>query len=491
MRTISQAVLAGLDIVAERSRTEFLALSDEALKAGLCLDLAVPTGQRREWPRWIMGEYPKLAAEALEAFWQPLIDAKAEHVPGLDDLRGEEGFPSVRVVLTSLLYRSRDPTPATLLCLLAGLLRHCDTETIVRLAKDVLHERGADLPFLARLYWITVAFLAEPAENEQTLIQLVDNDKDRTRHLYIFLNSTWEPGAHRPDCRVLEPLIALLGGAQENVPESWESGWVDETDAEHLARFVRRLIDRLRYDPDDDAGKSFQRLLGDAGLAAWHDHLKHAFAAYMRARREALFRYADVEHVVDALAHQAPANAADLQAIVIDHLRDLARYYRDGATDGWKAFWNTDKHGNASDPKIENQCRDRLLEHLKPKLAQHAVVADREGSFAEDKRSDIKITAGGGTVLPVEIKRHYHPDLWTALAGQLRRLYARDPETGGRGIYLVFWFGEENGRRVPTPPQGISPPRNAAELEERLRETIPAADRSLTEVIVIDCARPA
>ena len=438
-----------------------------------------------------MGEKPKLAAETLEAFWQPLIDAKAEHVPGLDDLRGEQSFPSVCVLLTSLLYRSRDPTPATLRCLLAGLLRHCDTETIVRLAKDVLHERVADLSFLSQLYWTAVAFLAEPTENVQTLIQLVENDKDRTRELYIFLNSAWEPGAHRPDCRVLEPLIALLGGAHENVPESWKSGWVDETDAEHLARFVRRLIDRLRYDPDVDVGKSFERLLANSRLAAWHDHLKHAFAAYARARREALFRYADVEHVIDALAHQAPANAADLQAIVVDHLRDLARYYRDGATDGWKAFWNTDKHGNATDPKIENQCRDRLLEHLKPKLAQHAVTVDREGSFAEDKRSDIKITAGGGVVLPVEIKRHYHPDLWTALAGQLRRLYTRDPETGGRGIYLVFWFGEENGRRVPTPPQGVSRPRSAAELEERLRETIPAADRSLTEVIVIDCAKSA
>ena len=400
MPGIGQAVLAGLDIIAERSRREFLGLPDDALKAGLCLDLAVPTGQRREWPSWIMGEKPRPAAETLEAFWQPLIDAKAEHVPGLDHLSGEQSFPSVCVLLTSLLYRSSDPTPATLRCLLAGLLRHCDTETIVRLAKDLLHERDAELPFLARLYWTTVAFLSEPTENVQTLIQLVENDKNRTRELFIFLNSAWEPGAHRPDCRVLEPLIALLGGTHENEPDSWESGWVDETDAEHLARFVRRLIDRLRYDPDVDVGKSFERLLADARLAAWHDHLKHAFAAYARARREALFRYADVEHVVDALAHQAPANAADLQAIVVDHLRELARY---GATDGWKAFWNTDKHGNATDPKIENQCRDRLLEHLKPKLAQHAVTADREGSFAEDKRSDIKITAGGGMVLPVEI----------------------------------------------------------------------------------------
>jgi hypothetical protein len=94
-------------------------------------------------------------------------------------------------------------------------------------------------------------------------------------------------------------------------------------------------------------------------------------------------------------------------------------------------------------------------------------------------------------VLPVEIKRHYHSDLWTALAEQLRRLYTRDPETGGRGIYLVFWFGEEKGRRVPTPPEEIDRPQNAAELEERLREMIPAADRFVTEVIVIDCGRPA
>jgi hypothetical protein len=77
MPGIGQAVLAGLDIIAERSRSEFLALPDDALKAGLCLALAVPTEKKREWPSWIMGEKPRLAAETLEAFWQPLIDAKA------------------------------------------------------------------------------------------------------------------------------------------------------------------------------------------------------------------------------------------------------------------------------------------------------------------------------------------------------------------------------------------------------------------------------
>jgi hypothetical protein len=206
---------------------------------------------------------------------------------------------------------------------------------------------------------------------------------------------------------------------------------------------------------------------------------------HIRARREAAFRYASWREVVGTLANEAPANVADLQALVVRHLRDLADQIRHGPTDAWKAFWNTDKFGRPSTPQIENYGRDRLLDMLRPKLLPHGVAAEREGSFAEQNRADIKIIYRD-LVLPVEIKRHYHAQVWTAPSGQLQALYGRDPATEGRGVYLVLWFGPGDGRRTPPHPGGLVSPTNAADMQRDLQDMLPIEVQAIIQIIVID-----
>jgi hypothetical protein len=114
------------------------------------------------------------------------------------------------------------------------------------------------------------------------------------------------------------------------------------------------------------------------------------------------------------------------------------------------------------------------------------VAPEPEGHYAEDKRADIKAIVGSLN-LPVEIKRHYHADLWTAPSVQLKKLYARDPGTAGRGIYLVLWFGLEVAP-LPTPPAGVAPPQTPSELEAALLQVLSRSDRESIEIIVMDCA---
>ena len=152
-------------------------------------------------------------------------------------------------------------------------------------------------------------------------------------------------------------------------------------------------------------------------------------------------------------------------------------------------MWNVDSFGRPEKPRPENDCRDRILEHLCQKLVSVGVAAEREGSYAEDKRSDIKVVIGSMN-LPVEIKRHYHRELWTALSDQLQKFYIRDPGTGGRGIYLVLWFGITRGRGIPKPPDGIARPKTPFELEAALIQTLSQSDREVIEVLVFDCAKP-
>lgn len=57
--------------------------------------------------------------------------------------------------------------------------------------------------------------------------------------------------------------------------------------------------------------------------------------------------------------------------------------------------------------------------------------------MVSDKRADI-IVSLPQIKIPIEIKRDYHRDVWTALNGQLDKLYTKNPDAAGHGIYLVF-----------------------------------------------------
>jgi hypothetical protein len=151
-------------------------------------------------------------------------------------------------------------------------------------------------------------------------------------------------------------------------------------------------------------------------------------------------------------------------------------------------MWNVDKHGRPTKPRPENDCRDRILDWLRPRLFHVNVAPEKEGSYAEQKRSDIK-TISGSLNLPVEIKRHSHKDVWTAPRDQLKKLYARDPGTAGRGIYLALWFGVEAGR-VPTHPTGRADIQTAVQFEKALLNILQPSERELLEVMVMDCSVP-
>lgn len=183
------------------------------------------------------------------------------------------------------------------------------------------------------------------------------------------------------------------------------------------------------------------------------------------------------------LADAEPANAADLKALLEQHLRDLAREDRDGNTTGYKRYWDAGK------PHHENDCRDRLLELLLEKLRATGVDAQPEGEYRENKRADIRASFGGtgGFNAPIEIKRDCHKDLWTALRDQLMAHYVRDPGADGHCIYLVFWFG---GKDMPTAADGGRRPGSARELEDRLRATLTPEERQYIEVIAMDCTPP-
>ena len=147
---------------------------------------------------------------------------------------------------------------------------------------------------------------------------------------------------------------------------------------------------------------------------------------------------------------------ADMLALVYEVLIESKKEIRDGNTDPWKSYWNTDKYGKPTTQRVEEVCRNPLLEFIKGPLKHYRIRVEPEVHFADDKRADIVALHDIGK-LPIEIKRDSHDELWTAQKNQLERFYTRDPESQGYGIFLVFWFGEEYLKSPPRKLEIVKP----------------------------------
>jgi hypothetical protein len=91
--------------------------------------------------------------------------------------------------------------------------------------------------------------------------------------------------------------------------------------------------------------------------------------------------------------------------------------------------------------------------------------------------------------LPIELKRDFHEDLWTACENQLR-MYTQDPGAAGYGIYGVFWFGDRRTSKMKRPLAGIAAPQSAEELEQALQSLVPKEQQEKIRVMVFDVTPP-
>ena len=236
-----------------------------------------------------------------------------------------------------------------------------------------------------------------------------------------------------------------------------------EMNASHLAR---NLIDQIAASTSARAGETLDALMADEKLSKWRHTLVSSRDSQRVNRRNALYIHPTPERVANTLSGGSPSNPGDLVFLLIDKLESLSREIRRGNTDDWRQYWNEDSRGRPVCPKHEDHCRDALLSDIR-KILPIGVVAQREGQYANNKRSDIRASYGSEFNVPVEAKKNNHRDLWTAIHEQLIERYTGDPDTGGYGIYLVFWFGPEF---TQPPPRGKRP-ESASELKLRLEQT--------------------
>lgn len=257
----------------------------------------------------------------------------------------------------------------------------------------------------------------------------------------------------------------------------------------NASEFVANHIRLLAADNSPDVDAQLERLENDGGLVSYRDLIRHERAQHEKQQRESSFTFASPEQVAEAIRNHAPATPNDLLAFVVDHVGALARELARTQRERYRAYWNENGR-NLIKPKREEVCSGLLAEDLQNRVQAHRLIVTVEHHMIADKECDLVVLQGTERLLPIEVKHHYHAELWTAWHTQLDRLYTRDAKAGGLGIYLVLWSGEAKGRMMPKLPHGLTRPASAAELRSVLESLIPEGDRHRLRVVVLDISRP-
>lgn len=488
---IAEACLAGTEELARDGVGAVLALKSEVLSRLIAFRLAHNYGNTPSWFLAAVEQQPDIVADVVIAHGAAMLKSRKEHISGLYPLAHDNTYRQVaRLAAVPLLstypLRGKKEHLSLLGTLLVAAIKHGDREALLNLIATKLSLPSLDNA--QRSQWLSAGLLLDSLHYEPPLNRYVGTNQARALLVAGFFGSQPSRGQDFPEFSeaTMALLIRLL--ATHTSPER-PSGAYRVSAEMNAADLVRSLISRLAAQPSASASTAFNNLLVFKGLAPWHAFLRHHQEAQRIVSREAHFQRLPAAAVVRTLANSEPANAADLMALLAQHLQDMAHEDRDGNTTGYLRFWNVDSDGKPENPRPENDCRDRLLELLRERLRPTALELQPEGEYRENKRADIRVSFGGSTGfnLPIEIKRSFHDDLWRALRNQLMAHYVRDPGADGHGIYLVFWFGDKG---QPVPADGGKRPRSTAELENRLRAMLNPEEQRRIDVIVMNCALP-
>ncbi len=484
------AIVAGMD-EAWNANADLSIFSDHLLEAGLAIELLHPVhgyngghNQQEERPDWkqaALSQRPAAVYKVYSTIALARLAISREGVQGLSALLSMPQLAPFRTTLISQLLRKYDHLPQhytddILRIVIADAKLRVD---FLKTADEALKSKKLD----NRALWLAAAFLIDEKRFGRRVKLFARNDLSIVwafRDLVRVRDNTQE---QKIGVSQIEYIIQTSG---TYFPECGHpaGGWSGDQNDWDAAEFVRAMITSLSNTPGRMAANAFNRLLAIPELSSYSEYLRHASADQKVKTIEFEYLQPTWNQAVSTLKNEAPANIADLHALVISQLRDIASIINSGNTDLYTRFWNEDKNGNVTLPKTEDSCRNVLVDLLRQRVSPLGLRVEPEGHMARQRRSDI-IVVDSSKKIVIELKRHYHSKVWSAARDQLDRFYTRDPESLGHGILGVFWYGKRGPKSAPT-LAGFPKPASAIEMEEILLGLIPAEARARLEVIVID-----
>ena len=449
------------------------------------------------WYRRTLRSSPEAVADAIIAVHRAQVRKKAGPDRYIRDLSRDPAYAGVAPLAVPRMFgvfpsRCTKPQVETLRLVLWAALdpQNMPSAEFADIVRKRLRRQGMDVA--QRIQWMCAGLFVD---REETLPELVDYATDgrdaRIHHVVDFFVSSgnrfrgslalddWE-------AEELADLLRTIGRRTRRYDPPDGVGFLSDGQVARLRAepLLNRLVGALGERADDGAAAALESLAEDPTLDGWRWELAQARETQAERLRAAKHQTPALASIQETLRGGRPASAADLAALVLDTLEELAARIRDDSTNDWRQYWHRDpKTRQPVQPQHENDCRDALLSDLALRLQPHGVDVQSEGQYADETRADIRIAFGSRIAIPVEIKKNSHRDVWRAADEQLVVKYTRAPESEGYGIYLVLWFGQDHMRIVP--PCGLLP-RTPAELRERLEAQLEPSQRSKVSVTVID-----
>lgn len=444
--------------------------------------------QLKGWALRKLDHEGELASDLLVSFWLGELDARIALKQGDDTIDidlvhdfscGKTRSKTASLALSKLFAKRHDFPPKVLRSLVNATVHQWPAEEILKVCKAKMSDNAVSKE--NKQVWSVVAFAISPHEwriqflstfaNASKALAELSNVNETVTKSFPLAGTHDRLSYHGAVVEILGPEFSPTGdmfGPRDTIQHS---------------------INSLAEIADREARKTLTRLRDLPALKAWESELRHAISNNLKQIRDDTFNHPSIKQVQETLAGGPPINASDLRAVMVEVLRGYQEEVSRGDLPAWSGYWNTDKNGKAVNPKIENVCRDQALTVIRPKLESFSVdLALSEAQRAGGRRADILLATGAGRNLPIEAKRHYNTELWTAVTEQLQD-YADDPGADGFGIYLVFWFGLSAGA-LPKAPAGIAKPSNAKDLERTLKEMLSQEYRERFDVIVLDVEPP-
>lgn len=418
----------------------------------------------------------------IRSWLQPSIDADRMNMPGLYMMAREEPWRQAAAPVAAQWLESNPRlspvTEAELIDILVAAGLRTRLASISRLrSKETFPDHDRMLSWLAidvtTRFDEVVSDLGSVARENPDFIWFLRNrcKPDRSQALVgVSVHAAaWIIG----EFRTLWPFRTLEGSGSGN-----ENGY-DATN------FLEALVARLAGDLGPHAVAALAKLAA-APADSYTPPLRLAQDRQRQAIAARKFRALGPGDIDALLTDGPPASVTDLMAIVLDVVADAQARIAGDDLDSVTLFWADDGL-----PRDENTCRDRLAGMISSQLEQYEIYRQTEADMPAGKRVDLAFSHKK-MQLPCEVKSQWHKDVWDAASGQLDDLYLKDWRSGGKGVYVVFWFGDlpsSTGKRVKAHPDGEKVPATAEEFAEMLSTRVPPERSNEIAIVVVDCTR--
>ena len=378
---------------------------------------------------------------------EPQLAVIVDHVEELDRLTYDDRWASLGGRLSVDWLRFFPDLPCSVQKnLLSPAIERCPEE--LRRQIDI-GERIQNAPDRElKQLWLAAAFVLDFDHHRDVLVQAASDDSDLIWPVRDRFGRNYEEVFADFSIPQLVFIVEAFGVGWQNIARPPGPMW-GSRDPWDASRFIAQTISAIASRPSPEATAALQQLI-DGPAESYVDVSRHALAQQRKARRDAEYAAPRVGELQSVMDGGIAASIDGMRAYFMDRLDTLQERIQASNTNMREAYWG----GNG--PKGENYCRDRLVEHLSG-LMPPAIQIEPEARMPEEKRVDFVLSHNENR-LPIEIKGEWHDKVWDAASEQLDAYYAVEWRAQGRGIYVVLWFGNFDGK-LRAHPEGHARPR--------------------------------